>query len=226
MDEAVLTRPKSLAELQKMFLVIYDDHNRERYSDADLLLHVFEDISESLESIRKEHLQEVVKNLPRTFAWFMAFCNRMEIDLSKVVWHKYPNLCPYCLKSAHCACISHELKYRPTDSDLTQYRRDMTYMPVTLSDWQTMFDHIYGRINRNVASFTAVYYHLVEELGEVSKDFRFKNRSGIEAEVADFFAWILAVSIKLGVDLDSAAWACYPGECNKCRKSKCECPVE
>lgn len=226
MDDLVLTRPKNLGEWQRMFLHIYDDHNKKLYSDSSLLLHIWREISKNLESIRKERHEEVVRSLPIIFAWFMAFCNRTGIDLSKVIWHKYPNLCPYCLKSAHCACISHELKYRPTDSDLTQYRRDTTYAPVTLSQWQTMFDHIYGRINRHVASFSSVYYHFVEEVGEISEAFELKNRSDLEAEIADAFAWLLAVSIKLGVDLDSATWAYYPGECNKCRKSKCECPVE
>ncbi|OGZ95334.1 MAG: hypothetical protein A3H69_01115 [Candidatus Sungbacteria bacterium RIFCSPLOWO2_02_FULL_47_9] len=89
-----------------------------------------------------------------------------------------------------------------------------------MKEFQDMFDRIYGPVNK-VKSKVAVLCHLAEEVGEVGKDYRTKNREGLEAEVADTFAWLCGLSARLAVDLEDLVWKSYPGVCNSCHKDVC-----
>ena len=72
----------------------------------------------------------------------------------------------------------------------------------------------------------AIGFHLMEEVGEMAKEIR-KEKPAFEEAVADVFAWIIALTMKLPqiVPLNEITWAVYPGVCKTCRQSPCECSV-
>ncbi|KKU52268.1 MAG: hypothetical protein UX72_C0007G0016 [Parcubacteria group bacterium GW2011_GWA2_47_10] len=213
-------RPKTLDELQGMFAGIYTECNDKHYHDTDLMFRLYEIVMKCLESLRKENDAEIIERLPHIFSWLCAFCNRSNIHLSEAVWHKYPNVCPYGLEERGCVCITREEVYNPTLPELLRFRNDYRNMPSTMKEFQDMFDRIYGPVNK-VKSKVAVLCHLAEEVGEVGKDYRTKNREGLEAEVADTFAWLCGLSARLAVDLEDLVWKSYPGVCNSCHKDVC-----
>lgn len=219
-----MQKPQTLKEWQRVFFLIYGERNTELYQPSDVLLHIVEEMAELAEALRKEHRAEVITNLPDVFAWLSSFCNIVAIDLEKAVWYKYPNLCPYCFQKKHCVCIAEELKYQADKGQLEKYRERKEEMPLTLDAWQKMFERIYGRVNK-IKFQVQIWFHLWEEIGEVSKAFRLHQRKELEEELADCFAWLLAVSTKLQVSLAELTWQTYPGTCRVCHKERCQCPV-
>lgn len=64
---------------------------------------------------------------------------------------------------------------------------------------------------------------LVEETGELARAMRKGNRSNLEEEFADVFAWLSSLATLEGIDME-AACAKYAGGCPKCRATPCKCP--
>jgi NTP pyrophosphatase (non-canonical NTP hydrolase) len=64
---------------------------------------------------------------------------------------------------------------------------------------------------------------LVEEVGELSKAIRNKDRQNIKEEFADVIAWLCSLANLLDINLLEAAYEKYPNKCPKCLKSSCEC---
>lgn len=210
-------RPTSLRQWQGMFASIYAQRNRRLYTSADLLLHMIEETAIIAEALRKENLAEIPKAIGHFFGWFCAFCTQGGLDLGQVVFEKYQGICPYCGKRENCICISEETKPR-------KWRRNSKgKIPLSLGGWQTMFDKIYGRINR-VAGRERVWFHVNEELGEASQAFRLEEVGALKREIADIFAWFVAFCNQLSINLSDAIWKVYPYRCDVCRQKKCCCP--
>ena len=212
----------SLKSLQEMLHGIYDEHDRSLYSDPELLLRVNEEVSEIDELVRKEKISEITQKLPHLFVWLMAFIDRAGIDIAEALWDKYPGVCPYCLRAYDCMCISQDQEYDPGKSTLEIIRKDRKNIPQSLSDWQTMFKRIYGRVN-GIQMLIQVWLHVSEEIGEISGAFRKKQNDNLREETADGMAWILSTATKLNVNLQDLVLSYYPGKCWTCGKEKCEC---
>lgn len=218
MSESIMT----LKSLQKMLRSIYDEHDREFFSDTDLLLRVNEEVSKIDELVRKEDIEEIARNLPRLFVWLMAFIDRVGIDISDALWEKYPGVCPYCLKEQNCMCITQETKYDSCQLRLKEIREKKENIPKSLTGWQQSLAAIYGNVNR-LQMLIQIWLHVCEEIGEISGAFRKKWGDNLREEVADAMAWLLSVSTKLRTDLQEAVLKQYPGRCDVCGKEKCEC---
>jgi len=200
-----------------MFESVYGLRNRRLYSKDELLLRVFEEAAILEEIQRKETTVGIETAMAHFFGWLIAFCNSQGIDLQSAVFSKYHGICPYCGKYQHCICIAAETKPRV-------WRRDENAKPpATLSKWQEMFERIFGRVNR-VAGIDKCWKHLYEELGEVSRACRLKERKNLRHELADVFAWLMAVCNHLGLALDDVVLGSYPEQCDVCKRRKCRCP--
>jgi len=70
-----------------------------------------------------------------------------------------------------------------------------------ISDWQKMFATIYGHRNR-VSSQTEMWFRLLEEIGELVRETRYRNREGIKYHLPDIFAWTCAFAAVNGFDLE------------------------
>ncbi|MDH4209989.1 MAG: nucleotide pyrophosphohydrolase [candidate division WOR-3 bacterium] len=63
---------------------------------------------------------------------------------------------------------------------------------------------------------------LVEEIGELSRAIRKKDREKIAEEFADCLAWLLSVASILRIDAEDAMTK-YRNGCPKCHKTPCGC---
>lgn len=210
-------KPALLKQIQIMMYEIYGKRNAKMYGSANLLLRVLEETAVIAELFRKEDQSSLPQAIAHFFGWLIGFCNNEGIVLEDAVFDKYHGVCPNCGKVLHCSCISSEAKVKRWRSKIN------AAMPQTLPDWQEMFKNIYGRINK-VAGKEKCWLHLLEELGEVSRVFRLKERDNLKDEIADVFAWLVAFCNNAGINLESAILDCYQGKCDACNKKKCECP--
>lgn len=64
---------------------------------------------------------------------------------------------------------------------------------------------------------------MIEEVGELARAIKKKDREKMEEEIADIFAWLCSVANLSGIDVEKSAVRKYPGVCLKCGKSPCEC---
>ena len=219
-----MDRPLTLAEWQTMFNHIFGRRNA-GVPLTDIWLHLMEEAGEVAEDLRKEDFSMLRQDLPDIFAWLCAFANKYGIELGQVAWDKFPGICPYCQRERRCVCIAESYpEYDPTR--LIDYRHRQDGRPRTLTEWQEMFETIYGNVNKVVPRF-GIGFHLMEEIGEVAREIRYGNRDDCKAELADVFAWVLAIVMKVPEvgSFSDAVWEAYPGVCKICHKERCACTV-
>ncbi len=65
---------------------------------------------------------------------------------------------------------------------------------------------------------------LVEEVGELAKAIRHKERDQLVLETGDVLAWLASVANLLEVDLEQAAVR-YANGCPRCGNETCTCPA-
>ncbi len=99
----------------------------------------------------------------------------------------------------------------------------MATRPYSLVQWQEMFRDIYGERNLPLDP-GAIWLHLVEEAGEVAKDFRKEYYRDLARDLPDVFAWLCAFANQYGLDLQEVVWEGYPRVCPYCQKAvNCLC---
>jgi NTP pyrophosphatase (non-canonical NTP hydrolase) len=219
--------PISLGQWQEKFRAMYGQRNAElNLSPSDIWLHLMEEAGELAADFRKEDYKKLWRDLPDVFAWLCAFANRTELLLEEVVWHKFPNVCPYCLKPESCSCIAENRSIMEDDA-LQQYRRKP--YPETLDGWEEMFERIYGNVN-TIQSSKGIGFHFMEEVSEVARELRREHHAELKNELADVLAWLVAVYHRAQAHqsgkpttLSACIWAIYPGKCDKCGSCPCEC---
>ncbi len=220
-----MTRPLTLDEWQDMFEKIYTKRN-DGQEIALIWLHVVWELGSIAKDMRKGDAGSLRTNLPNLFAWLCAASSKLRIKLSAVVWKKYPGVCPYCKKDSRCICLSEEKSsYDP--SSLVDYREANT-RPRSLEEWLAMFQTIYGNVN-SIVWREQIGFHLTEEVGEVSDTIIRGHREDFKEEIADTFAWMAAISLKIDLEFDDfslsqSAWERYPEKCYKCKNELCGCP--
>jgi len=92
-----------------------------------------------------------------------------------------------------------------------------------LSDWQEMFESIYGHRNK-ASSEVYIWFRLLEEIGELVRETRYKNRDGIKYHLPDVLAWICAFCLIKGFDLNEIVLERYKEGCPWCKQGTCTCP--
>lgn len=216
-----IEKPSTIRDWQNMFANIYGNVNS-NLTPEEIWLHLMEEAGEVAKDMRKENFNTLALNLPDVFAWLCSFANRIGIDLEDAVWSKYPRVCPYCLRTKYCICISEG--YDTFDpARLVNFKRQKE-RPSTFNQWYAMFKDIYGNVNR-VLSRASIGFHLMEEIGEVASTVRLDNHQDYGMEIADVFAWLIALTMKIPEigGLDEITWQIFPGHCKRCHKATCEC---
>lgn len=215
------SKPNTLQEWQDMFNVIYGYTNRHK-SDLQLWLHLTEEAGEVAKDMRKERFDDLNRDLPDIFAWLCTFANKTSIRLEDAIWDKFPGVCPYCLREEHCVCIA-EGRDAYDKTRIEDYRQNISKKPATFLEWSEMFRRIYGNVN-TILSHASIGFHLMEEIGEVARDLRKDDHKSYRIEIADVFAWMLAIPMRMSkVGLDEMTWSVYPGVCKICFKVPCIC---
>ncbi len=219
-----LERPHLLRDYQKMFDHIYGTVNRKRYSDADMILRLIEEIAEAMELSRKDARQKFAIQLPRIFSWLNGVANRFNVDLQDALWEKYPGVCSYCLRNKDCICGTEHPVIPQKEEFLRRYRREYVgRAPFSLREHQELHARLYKWQNARIL-LQQVAAHLAEEAGEISREFRHKNLSQLRLELADVASWIFALATRLELTpFDDFVWHQYPYECERCHHSTCSC---
>jgi len=171
------------------------------YDSEKIVYKIFENIGNISRCLRKENRQGVVELAPIFYALLMDFVKSLDLDMIEIMWLKYPNICPYCLRDEKCACIiAGKSKYVSNDARLDFFRNKTENQPKNTTEWQGMFKRIYGHINA-IKPLTAVWLHLIEEVGELVHEFESENIDGIKEESADVMAWFFSFCTKLNLNI-------------------------
>ncbi len=91
-----------------------------------------------------------------------------------------------------------------------------------VEDFQKRIEAIYFERD-NARGVAGTFAWLVEEVGELSRALRKKERKNLEEEFGDCFAWLASLASMAGVDLAQAARK-YDHGCPRCKKTPCGCP--
>jgi NTP pyrophosphatase (non-canonical NTP hydrolase) len=92
-----------------------------------------------------------------------------------------------------------------------------------LRDFQDTMREIYLERDEQ-RGVDATFRWLTEELGELARAIRTSERTNLELEFSDVFAWLTSLANILGVDLTAAATR-YEDGCPKCGATPCVCPM-
>ena len=89
--------------------------------------------------------------------------------------------------------------------------------------FQARIDAIYGaRDARRGIPGTLLWF--VEEVGELVRAVRRRERSNLEEEFADVYAWLATLASLHGLDLEEIGMQKYGGGCPRCAATPCACP--
>jgi len=221
---SALQRPKTFPEFQTMFDHIYGEKNRKDYpSGSDLVLRLMEEGSIIMELARKDTRKDFRRQLARGFSWYVALANRAKVDLNEALWFKYPGVCPYCMKTESCVCGLEQPKVEGKEEMLRRLRKERASMPKTLEDNRVFHAILYGPQNKRIMPIQTAA-HLVEEMGEVSRELRHRKRQDFCNEMADVGSWFFALATRLEfVPFDDLVWEAFPYECDMCHQEMCAC---
>jgi NTP pyrophosphatase (non-canonical NTP hydrolase) len=212
------------AEFQTMNEYIYGEKNRQFYSDEALVARLLEETAIILEVVRKDYRDRIPRHLADIFSWYNAVANRLNLDVQEVLWQKYPGVCSYCLREKDCMCgIEHPSDLEAKGKKLRALRLDRDGRePRTLSEHQALHARLYAWQHKRELPIM-IASHIVEEAGEVSEAFRYKDKDKRADEMADVLSWIFALATRMGLDLAEVMWEFYPYICRKCEEERCAC---
>ena len=64
----------------------------------------------------------------------------------------------------------------------------------------------------------------IEEVGELVRAIRRRERENLEEEFADVYAWLATLASLHGIDLSAIGAEKYGDGCPRCRETPCACP--
>lgn len=174
----------------------------------------------------------------KALAWWFALCGKVGIEsVSKMIWAKFPGVCPYCLSEVHVPADCAEAKGSRAGPDWNALTKigNGGAPPKTLGDWQRMFLRIYPA--QQTEEYGISFARLTEELGELSEAIRVFSAAPTYflSEAADVFAWLMHVQnlidqknniprAKRGANLEKSFCRAYPDRCLSCDSAVCSCP--
>jgi len=177
--------------------------------------------------------------LCKALGWFFPLLAKFNVQsVEKLIYRKYPYVCPYCRKTPHQDNICKTVKGTTGTVDHEAvnnfYNTNLEKLPKSLDEWQTMFQAIYPRATQDTSSRSVI--GLFEELGELAEAIRVFDRypKYFAGEVADVFSYIMGIANdynlrleldeKEGFSFESEYLLRYPGLCIQCGHQICICP--
>jgi pyrimidine deaminase RibD-like protein/NTP pyrophosphatase (non-canonical NTP hydrolase) len=232
-------RHRRLDEWYKAINYIYADRNFYR-DPLSVFAHLTEVIGglSQLASGKTKPGAAPEQFLPKSLAWWLALCGKLGVvSPERLLWLKFPGICPYCQRPDHEPSICSKMKQKnpaPSWVVLSEIGRKGK-CPDCLGNWQRMFGSIYRPGHK--AEFESTFARLTEELGELAEAVRvFPAAPGyFLSEAADVFAWLMNIQNNLdyrasrdpeqyGTDLEESFCRWYPDYCRDCRQQRCVCP--
>lgn len=233
-------RKRSIDDWHLSINSIYWNRNFQRDANA-VFTHLVELVGSLSVLVSKKQETDpkaIAKVTSKAVAWWLALCGQVGIaSASRLLWNKFPGVCPYCRVKPHDEDECTQRKMQSRGPDWIELRRvgenNIRNQPQRLSEWQQMFSAIYPPVSTE--GYTKTFAKLTEEMGELAEAIRvFSAEPGyFLSEAADVFAWLMKlnnlVEAKLprserGLLLESAMADSYPARCRDCNSGVCSCP--
>jgi len=220
-----IQRPKTPEEFQTMNEYIYDEKNREFYSDGDLIRRLQEVVALLSKVVRKDKRDLFGLYVADVFSWYNANANRHGLDVQEIMWARFPGVCSYCMQFSKCLCGMNHPEEEPEEKAkrLRAFLIDREGRePQTLAGHQDFHRTLY-LWHHEGEDPVRIVQHIGEEVAEVSEALRHKDMENVAKEMADVLSWILTFCNRMDIDLEGVMWRIYPYECRKCEKAPCVC---
>jgi pyrimidine deaminase RibD-like protein/NTP pyrophosphatase (non-canonical NTP hydrolase) len=233
------TRGRSLDDWYRVLNSLYWSKNSDR-APSEIFAHMVEVVGgvSALASSKNKPGIDPAKHLAKAFAWWMSLCGSVGVQSpERMLWAKFPAVCPYCLSAPHDPDVCLDVKRAqggPRWDELADIGRDLS-PPGRLGDWQTMFAKVYPV--QQTDEYGLTFARLAEELGELAEAVRvFRNQPGyFLSEASDVFAWFMKIQnlydVKAGIShrdrgksLETTFATSYPDSCTECGARRCRCP--
>ena len=92
---------------------------------------------------------------------------------------------------------------------------------MTIQEFQRLIEKTYfAKDSKRGLEKTFLWF--VEEVGELARALRGKDRENLDEEFADVFAWLSTLASMKGIDLEKAVKK-YANGCPKCKAVPCRC---
>ena len=176
--------------------------------------------------------------MAKAVGWWLALCGQVGVaSVTRMLWTKFPNVCPYCQVKPHDQDECTQRKSKSRGPDWVALKRisdnSIDSQPTTIAEWQRMFGAIYPP--SSTEDFAKTFAKLTEEMGELAESLRvFSAAPGyLLSEATDVFAWLMKlinlVEIELprnerGKMLQHVFAESYPSRCLDCNAAVCACP--
>lgn len=230
-----------LDDLYRMTAYIYSEQNAGR-SPESTFLH-FTEVCGMLSGLdRNKPRGEVdfTDALCKSLGWFFPLCAQFRVQsLEKLVFRKYPRVCPYCRSSPHAdgdckSTVGLQPGVLNHDRLRQLYAEGYSQRPSSLDEWQAMFQAIYPRTNEDRTGRSTL--GLLEEIGELAEAIRVFERHPVylAGEIADVFSYLMGVAnefrlrhareTQTSFSFEAEFLTRYPGMCTDCGYSVCRCP--
>lgn len=212
----------SLNEISRHLSGIYDESNGRNFSPDAMASRIERYVTRIMKAFRKGKTEQIPEFIPGALSWTLALARRMTIDAEKLLWEKFPGVCPYC-GGQPCECGSGRATRRYSFDGLLI----RTPAPKSLAESQVLLNKIYPN---NTLTDTVI--HLGEESGELGE--AIENYNGyrvpstfakIEEELIDVIANLLAVSSCLdnAPAVSHLTVTEFGNGCPVCSQHKCRC---
>lgn len=203
-----------LSEIQKYLNEVYGSANHE-LSVESILARMLETISETSSPFA---FGDAHATFVKALSWYLAFCNKISIDVQTCVIKRYPHVCPACISEV---CICERTSRLPARASyLAGDRRDelrsraeniLNKQKISRKKTQSFDLDWFARnlsdiypVNRARWRVNRFYFpsKLLRESGKLANGFRkYRNAGGsaidegtkklLEDDAADFFAWLI-----------------------------------
>ncbi len=97
------------------------------------------------------------------------------------------------------------------------------HVPATAGTFQRLIEDIY--FERDAArGVPGTRLWFVEEVGELVRAIRRRERNNLEEEFGDVYAWLATLASLHGIDLEAIGRKKYGNGCPRCAAVPCTCP--
>lgn len=219
----------NITEMLRLFQSIYGINNTVYTTSLgakiDILL---TKVRKLQESVRKQHNEEkLALELANIIAWTFAVAGHFhEIPIAQAICIKYPaKACGYCGRSP-CECPAHNRQKHKEGKPITEQLR------WSLREHQQNLLMLYGEVNAKNGLENAILrlFSEVAELSELQVGIAMPDSTASEIqmeyakELADVFAWTLAIANILNIDVQKIVLATYSSTgCPICMSKPCCC---
>jgi nucleoside phosphorylase/NTP pyrophosphatase (non-canonical NTP hydrolase) len=219
---------------------IYIDKNYERpaLSTFSHLFQICGSFSTFIQNKKKEGL-DFEDALCKALGWYFPLMAKFKVlSIEEIIYRKYPNVCPYCRQSPHndkiCKTVKGTMATVDHPSLIKKYKENQKKIPVSLNEWQEMFQKIYPRDIDDFKNGRSVL-GLFEELAELEDAIECfeKKPKYLAGEAADVFSYLMGIANEYAIEVekDGKIWSFeeaflkrYPGICIQCGNMVCNCP--